>query len=347
MSNFQTLCIFTLDKLTEFHGTFEDLHLPAKASLFTGKGLDVMHANRLPFQDYLTGLLKKPFLRESDILFTFLTSTEEFTLASSTFGVGKIINKVNPMKLTIAKERGQNLQPFIDSFVASTLSPPAKPRYDSVIGGQDLDEYSARVIEPHSLFGNNFDLVDLPKHGGLVYQSTEGSKNSCKVRSDHSTFDVIFYLALKLFKVSKFYLQLLHGLGVLLKKTFDHWVDCGIRSKLSTVLCCNRVAYLINLLSSSLFDDQEEPGKKNEKWDETAENKKKLQRKELACEYFQAYLRPLVQPFCSSSLQYEEGSQFVFDTLQDPVLNKQLTYVLIDVILDELFPEIIVKRNSK
>ena len=342
MHNFPFLL---LDKLTEFHGTFEDLHLPAKASLFTGKGLDVMHANRLPFQDYLTGLLKKPFLRESDILFTFLTSTEEFTLASSTFGVGKIINKVNPMKLTIAKERGQNLQPFIDSFVASTLSPPAKPRYDSVIGGQDLDEYSARVIEPHPLFGNNFDLVDLPKHGGLVYQSTEGSKNSCKVRSDQSTFDVIFYLALKLFKVSKFYLQLLHGLGVLLKKTFDHWVDCGIRSKLSTVLCCNRVAYLINLLSSSLFDDQEEPGKRNEK----AESKKKLelQRKELACEYFQAYLRPLVQPFCSSSLQYEEGSQFVFDTLQDPVLNKQLTYVLIDVILDELFPEIIVKRNSK
>ena len=120
---------YTLEsKLTEFHGTFEDLHLPAKASLFTGKGLDVMHANRLPFQDYLTGLLKKPFLRESDILFTFLTSPEEFTLASSTFGVGRIINKVNPMKLTIAKERGQNLQPFIDSFVASTLSPAPKPR---------------------------------------------------------------------------------------------------------------------------------------------------------------------------------------------------------------------------
>ena len=120
---------YTLEsKLTEFHGTFEDLHLPAKASLFTGKGLDVMHANRLPFQDYLTGLLKKPFLRESDILFTFLTSPEEFTLASSTFGVGRIINKVNPMKLTMAKERGQNLQPFIDSFVASTLSPAPKPR---------------------------------------------------------------------------------------------------------------------------------------------------------------------------------------------------------------------------
>ena len=118
---------YTLEsKLTEFHGPFEDLHLPPKANLFTGKGLDVLQSKISAFEDYLTGLLKKPFLRESDILFTFLTSSEEFTLASSTFGVGKIINKVNPIKLT--KERGQCLQPFIDSFVSSTLSPPSKPR---------------------------------------------------------------------------------------------------------------------------------------------------------------------------------------------------------------------------
>ena len=94
---------------------------------FIGKGLDVLQAKIKPFEEYLAGLLKKPFLKESDILFTFLTSNDEFTMASSTLGVGKIINKVNPMKLT-TKERGQNLQPFIDNFVASTLSSPSKPR---------------------------------------------------------------------------------------------------------------------------------------------------------------------------------------------------------------------------
>ena len=97
--------------------------------LFTGKGLDVLQAKIKPFEEYLAGLLKKPFLKESDILFTFLTSNDEFTMASSTLGVGKIINKVNPMKLT-TKERGQNLQPFIDNFVDSTLSSPSKPRLE-------------------------------------------------------------------------------------------------------------------------------------------------------------------------------------------------------------------------
>ena len=95
--------------------------------IFVGKGLDVLQSKIKPFEEYLAGLLKKPFLKESDILFTFLTSNDEFTMASSTLGVGKIINKVNPMKLT-TKERGQSLQPFIDNFVSSTLSSPSKPR---------------------------------------------------------------------------------------------------------------------------------------------------------------------------------------------------------------------------
>ncbi len=117
---------YTLEsRLTEFHGQFDDLHLPPKAKLFSGRNLDVLQSKVQPFQDYLSGLLLKPFLKESDILFTFLTSPEEFTMVSSTFGVGKIMNKV-PIKLT--KERGQSLQNFIDDFVKSTQSPPPKPR---------------------------------------------------------------------------------------------------------------------------------------------------------------------------------------------------------------------------
>ena len=96
------------------------------------------------------------------------------------------------------------------------------------------------------------------------------------------------------------------------------------------------MAYLVNLLSSSLFEKAA---------DENTEDIKK-QRKEQAFENFHAFLRPYVQPFCGNSYNYEEGTQFVFDILQDPVLNKQLCYVLLDVILDELFPEIIVKRSK-
>ena len=202
-------------RLTEFHGEMEGLHLPPKANLFTGKGLDVLQSKIKPFEEYLSGLLKKPFLRESRLLFTFLTSSDEFTLASSTFGVGKIINKVNPIKLT-TKERGQSLQPFIDNFVASTLSPASKPRTDSVIGiaGQEEhDDYSARVIEPHALFGNNFDLNSVPQQGGRVFASVE----KFKPRQDKGTFDAIFYLVANVFRASSLCLHLLYGLGILIR----------------------------------------------------------------------------------------------------------------------------------
>jgi len=316
---------YTLEtRLTEFHGEFEDLNLPPKASLFTGKGLDVLQAKIKPFEEYLAGLLKKPFLKESDILFTFLTSNDEFTMASSTLGVGKIINKVNPMKLT-TKERGQNLQPFIDNFVASTLSSPSKPRADSVIGGNvDHDDYTNHEVEFHSIFGNNFGLKSLPKHGPAF---TSVEKN--KIRQDKGTFDVIFYLVATLFKASLVCLHLLHGVGILVRKSFDHLVDYGIRTKLASVLCCNRIAYLIKMIESSVF---EPPGP-------SVTEKEKLQRKEEALENFQTYLRSFIQPLCGKQ-KYENGTQFVFDALQDPVLNKQLTYVLVDVILEELFPDL-------
>ena len=118
----------------------------AKSKLFAGRGLDVMQvsarcsqnvtqtlrrnnfafqANIKPFEDYLRCLLSKPALRRSDILFTFLTSSEEFTTASASHHLGKMIKNV-PMKLT--KERGQGLQPFISHFFAATQPGPPKPR---------------------------------------------------------------------------------------------------------------------------------------------------------------------------------------------------------------------------
>ena len=173
----------------------------------------------------------------------------------------------------------------------------------------DHDDYSNREIKPHSLYGNNFNLTNFPRQGS-VFASVE--KN--KLRHDTSTFDVIFYLVANLFQASLFYLHLLHGLGILFKKSFDHLVEYGIRCKLSTVLCSNRVVHLIKLIEGAIF----EPGPASTELE-------KRRRKEEALENFQNYLRPFVQPLCGR-LKYENGTQFVFDALQDPLLNKQVSY---------------------
>lgn len=115
-------------KLTEFHGEFPDLRLPPRPKIFFGRGLDAMQSKIRPFQDYLVGLLLKPSLRGSDLLFTFLTSADEFTGAVASTNLVGLGNKImKNVKLT--KEKGQALQPFIDNFVASTLSGPPRPRF--------------------------------------------------------------------------------------------------------------------------------------------------------------------------------------------------------------------------
>ena len=129
-------------------------------------------------------------------------------------------------------------------------------------------------------------------------------------------------------------LHLLYGLGILVKKTFNFLVDYAIRTKLSSVLCCNRVAYLIRLVENVLFEDST-----------PLSDVEKSRRKEEAFEHFQNYLRPFIQPM-AGTMNYEDGMQFVFDILQDPKMNKQLTYILVDVILEELFPEIVTLKKS-
>ena len=111
-------------KLTAFHpmSEFEDAKLQPRPKLFSGKGLDVLQAKKRPFEEYLKCLLQKPSLKNSDILFTFLTSSEEFTeAATSHLGLAKMIKNV-PMKLTKGPFRSYDVTKIFD------LSPCPKVR---------------------------------------------------------------------------------------------------------------------------------------------------------------------------------------------------------------------------
>jgi hypothetical protein len=193
--------------LTEFHGEFEDAKLPPRAKLFSGKGLDVMQSKKQPFEDYLRCLLQKPSLKGSDILYTFLKSTDEFTAAgTSNLGLGKMIKNV-PMKLT--KDRGQGLQPFITTFVASTLSGPPKPRYDSVVNSADYDMSTERPILPHPLYQDNLGIQQ-PSSGGIHLGHCNKYYSGMKETSESGIFDTIVYLGKSALFLSLFFSLFYH-----------------------------------------------------------------------------------------------------------------------------------------
>ena len=309
-------------KLTEFHGEFEDVRLPPKVKIFFNKGLDVMQSKIKMFEEYLIGLLQKPALKGSDLLFTFLTSPDEFTVAASYLGMGKMIKNV-PIKLT--KEKGQSLQPFIDSFVASTLSQSSKPRYDSVIGNSnDKDATTERIINKHEIFEDNFSVNEELKIG-TAYKYFSHKKSVPEITS---TYDALVYLAASLFQVPIFTLQLMLGVGIIIKNTLDHIVEYAIASKLSQVLCCRRVAFLCRLTEEALF----EPSKPRT-------NEERIKRKADAFRNFQIFIRPLIQ-WITGKEKFESGTKFIFNALQDPIINKQLAILLFDQIILELFPEL-------
>ncbi|RXG68734.1 Sorting nexin-14 [Armadillidium vulgare] len=105
-------------KLTEFHGDFPDNNLPPRRSFFASKGTSFMHSRRQIFEGFLQKLLQNPSLRNSQLLFLFFKSKDEFTASYlPDVSLSRLLKEV-PRKLI--KERGQNLDAFISSFISST-----------------------------------------------------------------------------------------------------------------------------------------------------------------------------------------------------------------------------------
>lgn len=74
------------------------------------------------YESFLKSLLQKPSLRGSDLLYTFLTTEQDFTLVVTTAvtAVGDLGNIYQSVANKLRKEKGQNLDSFITTFLTST-----------------------------------------------------------------------------------------------------------------------------------------------------------------------------------------------------------------------------------
>lgn len=93
------------------------------------------------FESFLRTLLQQPALKGSDLIFSFLTLSDlsacqavgDGSLMGSNLlpdlGLGRMMRTV-PLKLR--KERGQHLESFLQTFIASTEPPKPRPRLDHI-----------------------------------------------------------------------------------------------------------------------------------------------------------------------------------------------------------------------
>uniref|UniRef100_A0A8C8ULZ5 Sorting nexin 14 n=1 Tax=Peromyscus maniculatus bairdii TaxID=230844 RepID=A0A8C8ULZ5_PERMB len=229
----------------------------------------------------------------------------------------KIIKSV-PGKLM--KEKGQHLEPFIMSFINSCESPKPKPSRPELT-----------ILSPTS--ENNKKLFnDLFKNNANRAETTERKQNQnyfMEVMTVDGVYDYLMYVGRVVFQVPDWLHHLLMGTRILFKNTLEMYTDYYLQCKLEQLFQEHRLVSLITLLRDAIFCENTEP--------RSLQDKQKGAKQTF--EEMMNYIPDLIVKCIGEETKYE-SIRLLFDGLQQPVLNKQLTYVLLDIVIQELFPEL-------
>ncbi|XP_041268222.1 sorting nexin-14 isoform X6 [Onychostruthus taczanowskii] len=307
-------------KLTEFHGTFPDAQLPSKR-IIGPKNYEFLKSKREEFQEYLQKLLQHPELSNSQLLADFLSpnggETQFLDKMLPDVNLGKIIKSV-PGKLM--KEKGQHLEPFIMNFINSCESPKPKPSRPELT-----------ILSPTS--ENNKKLFnDLFKNNANRSENTERRQNQnyfLEMMTVEGVYDYLMYVGRVVFHIPDWLHHLLMGGRILFKNTLELYTDYYLHNKLEQLFEEHRLVSLITLLRDAVFCENTEPRSLQDKQKRAKQTFEEMMR----------YIPDLIGKCIGEEAKYE-GIRLLFDGLQQPVLNKQLTYVLLDIGIQELFPEL-------
>uniref|UniRef100_A0A183EBV2 Nexin_C domain-containing protein n=1 Tax=Gongylonema pulchrum TaxID=637853 RepID=A0A183EBV2_9BILA len=177
----------------------------------------------------------------------------------------------------------------------------------------------ARKALQNSIYGNNCPSAQINL-----------SNSNCAVWT-RSLLDAVIFILLRLFDAARWLLWLLLFARRLMGATIDAVAAALFRRYLSGVLVEANCVRMVRFIQDSIFS-AESPA---------TTDQEKILRMELAqrltLEYFQEQLPNFIIKAIGQK-KFRMGIQAVFRTLQYPRLNKQLSYVLLDVITRKLFP---------
>ncbi|XP_068436240.1 sorting nexin-14-like isoform X4 [Clinocottus analis] len=307
-------------KLTEFHGSFPDAQLPSKR-IIGPKNYEFLTSKREEFQEYLQKLLQHPELSNSQLLADFLSpySMESQFLDKMLpdVNLGKIIKSV-PSKLI--KEKGQHLEPFIQSFFNSCESPKPKPSRPELTILSPTSENDKKLF--NDLFKNNANRSEMT-------EKRHNQNYFLEMITVEGLYDYLMFLGRVVFHVPDWLHHLLMAGRILFKNTLEAYTDYYLQLKLNLVVQEHRLVSLITLLRDTVFCESSTPRSPQDK----------QRRAKKTFEEMKTYIPDILGKCIGEEAKYE-GVRLLFDGLQQPVLNKQLTYVLLDIAIQELFPEL-------
>jgi len=119
----------------------------------------------------------------------------------------------------------------------------------------------------------------------------------------------------------------MYAVKSLVETSFNHIVNYLLSNKLSILLNNGRVAFIVDEIQEVIFGESSELP--DEEYRYQAENTIRL---------FRSYLPGVLRTLSPST--FDETTNTLFTLLQDPLMNKQLLYSLLETILPKLFPEL-------
>ncbi|XP_031347622.1 sorting nexin-14-like isoform X2 [Photinus pyralis] len=312
--DFQTLNT----KLIEFHGGNEicGSPLPSRRAMMSLETRKVKHEN------FLRLLLQKPSLRGSDLIHTFLTTDQDFTIlvTSAVPVVEDLGNIYQSVAFKLRKEKGQHLDPFVNNFLAST-SKVKQNKIELAEVGEEL-QIIVPDIPPKPATLENDTFKD---NFGILYKKVENSSSS-SFNPDGFT-ESLFYLLKHIFKIRKGILKLFAAVCSVAQEAVEklsrHYIDRKLRTSLSQ----SNLRDLVVLLEEAIFEPSVQTSK-----DEL--EKRRLR----AIQELDGMVPYVAQKLLGDN--FTNGLAVLLEILQNPLYNKQLVYNLLDIVVSEIYPQV-------
>ncbi|XP_065319073.1 sorting nexin-14-like [Gordionus sp. m RMFG-2023] len=351
-------------KLVEFHGSFEDVQLPTKRA-FSAKDWAFVNAKKSLFENYLQKLCHKSELRNSELLHSFLTSPNEFVDNTNYFLPDLSLGKMFKAPLRLLPEKGQHLEPFIQSFISSTETAKNKSKvtyysspdaYNYLNNGNNQNGKCENKISnnwlDNPLYERDFEGLStsimcddskLDENGykrNKYFSMDQQHKKKRKQYAISGFYDYLIYLCFNIYHAPEWLIRLLLAFRTGIKPIFESFVATKIAHKTKVLTHPSFVNDLLKMISKTIFPTVLKEAAKSAEKDHSKKRERYIAAKTLLNKK-SSFLK-WVMP----EKNVEGGTDLLFECFQHPILNKHLSYVILDIIISDVFPEL-AKDHSK
>ncbi|XP_058798225.1 sorting nexin-14-like [Phymastichus coffea] len=305
-------------KLSEFHGDKElnDSPLPTRKNPHPS-----LTANRQRYEDFLQKLLSKPTLRNSELLHAFLTSSnlKPYFTNFSTPDIGVLYQN---MAHKLRKEKGQHLDKFMSTFLASTSLKHELPDVGIELSG-DNNFHDTQKRGWNRLrsgpFKDNLSLNSKVKNFPYIVNNIEHTTGAC--------FCIAEAMG-SLLELSPMICRIIWVITSAIRASIDPFVNKWFYEMIVKLLSGGRAAMVVQLLHSAIFSNE-------------AKHPSSKIPAEVYYNEARSGLHNLVpQWFLCIHSKWCELMDSLLEPIQHAAFNKHLAYMLVDHLLVNLFPEL-------